>query len=149
MLSKRVSSLKGSPTLALAAKAKELKAAGKDVISLSVGEPDWDTFDSIKRAGIAAIEAGQTKYTPAGGTIELKTAIANQTSSDLGLEWKPSEVTVSSGGKYVIFSALQSLVDPGDEVIVPAPYWVSYPDMVQLAGGTPVIAAAARKPASS
>lgn len=145
MLSKRVSSLKGSPTLALAAKAKELKAAGKDVISLSVGEPDWDTFDSIKRAGIAAIEGGQTKYTPAGGTIELKTAIASQTSSDLGLEWKPSEVTVSSGGKYVIFSALQSLVDPGDEVIVPAPYWVSYPDMVQLAGGTPVIADAGKE----
>lgn len=145
MLSKRVSSLKGSPTLALAAKAKELKAAGKDVISLSVGEPDWDTFDSIKRAGIAAIEGGQTKYTPAGGTIELKTAIASQTSSDLGLEWKPSEVTVSSGGKYVIFSALQSLVDPGDEVIVPAPYWVSYPDMVQLAGGTPVIATAGKE----
>ncbi len=142
MLSKRVSCLKGSPTLALAAKAKELKAAGKDVISLSVGEPDWDTFASIKRAGIAAIEGGQTKYTPAGGTLELKTAIASQTSLDLGLKWTPSEVTVSSGGKYVIFSALQSLLDPEDEVIIPAPYWVSYPDMVQLAGGVPVIATA-------
>lgn len=145
MLSKRVSNLKGSPTLALAAKAKELKAAGKDVISLSVGEPDWDTFDSIKRAGIAAIESGQTKYTPAGGTQELKTAIANQTSTDLNLTWKPSEVTVSSGGKFVIFSALQCLLDPGDEVVIPSPFWVSYPDMVELAEGKPVVASSSKE----
>lgn len=139
MLSKRVLNLKGSPTLALASQAKELKAQGKDVISLSVGEPDWDTFESIKKAGYQAIERGVTKYTPAAGTPELRKAIAHQTSEDLGLSYDFSQVTVSSGGKFIIFCALQSLLDPGDEVIIPAPYWVSYPDMVELAGGSPKI----------
>ncbi|MCB0407350.1 MAG: pyridoxal phosphate-dependent aminotransferase [Bdellovibrionales bacterium] len=139
MLSQRVKNLKASPTLALAAKAKELKAAGKDVISLSVGEPDWDTFESIKAAGIKAIQEGQTKYTPASGTPELRKAIAIQTEKEVGIKYSESEVTVSTGGKFVIFSALQSTIDPGDEVLIPAPYWVSYPDMVELAGGVPKI----------
>jgi aspartate aminotransferase len=140
MLSKKAKSLKPSPTLALAAKAKELQAQGKDVISLSVGEPDWDTLDCAKRAGILAIEKGQSKYTPANGLPELRKAIAEQTSKDLGLQYTADDVTVSSGGKFVIYAALQCVVDAGDEVIIPAPYWVSYPVMVELAGGTPVIA---------
>lgn len=138
-LAKRVQSLKASPTLALAAKAKELKALGEDVISLSVGEPDWDTFESIKQAAIEAIRNGYTKYTPASGTPGLRQAIAEQTSADLGLDYSSSDVTVSSGGKFILFSALQSLVNPGDEVVIPSPYWVSYPTMVELAGGVPVI----------
>ncbi|MCB0343172.1 MAG: pyridoxal phosphate-dependent aminotransferase [Pseudobdellovibrionaceae bacterium] len=139
-LSQRVSELKPSPTLALAAKAKELKAQGNDVISLSVGEPDWDTFDSVKKAAKQAIDDGITKYTPANGTPELRQAICDQTNSDLGTKYGPNDVTVSTGGKFIIFAALQSVVDPGDEVVIPAPYWVSYPTMVELAGGVPVIA---------
>lgn len=138
-LSKRVQMLKPSATLALAAKAKELKAQGKDVISLTVGEPDWDTFDSIKEAGITALREGHTKYTPSSGIPELKEAIVRQTNADLNLNYKTSEVTVTTGGKFTIFSALQSLLDPGDEVIIPAPYWVSYPTEVELAEGVPVI----------
>lgn len=139
MLSKRVQSLKPSPTLALAAKAGELRSQGEDVISLSVGEPDWDTFDSIKQAGITAIQQGKTKYAPSAGLPELREAIAEQTSKDLGVQFSPSEVTVSTGGKFIIYSALQCLIDPGHEVLIPAPYWVSYPTMVELAGGQPVI----------
>lgn len=138
MLSKRLSRLKPSPTLALAAKAKELKAQGKDVISLSVGEPDWDTFDFIKEEAIKAIQEGQTKYTPSAGIPELRKAIAKQVNGDFNMNYEPTEVTVSIGGKFVIFSALQSLIDPGDEVIIPAPYWVSYPSMVELCDGVPV-----------
>ncbi len=137
MLSERAKSLKPSPTLALAAKAKELKAEGKDVISLSVGEPDWDTFQSIKRVGIEAIESGCTKYSPANGLPELRSAIAKQTNSDFGMDYNPNDVTVTTGGKFVIFSALQVLCNPQDEVIIPAPYWVSYPTMVELADGLP------------
>ncbi len=140
MISERAKSLKPSPTLALAAKAKELAALGHDVISLSVGEPDWDTFECAKRAGIEAIQKGFSKYTPANGIVELRKAIAAQTSKDLGLNFTPDEVTVSTGGKFVIFSALQMVLDPGDEVIIPAPYWVSYPVMVELAGGKAKIA---------
>lgn len=139
MISNRAKGLKGSPTLALAAKAKELQNEGKDVISLSVGEPDWDTFASIKQAAIRAIEGGQTKYTPTSGTIELRRAIAKKTQDELGLPFTPQQVTVSSGGKYVLFSALQCLINPGDRVIIPSPFWVSYPEMVELAGGLPVI----------
>ncbi|MCB0355849.1 MAG: pyridoxal phosphate-dependent aminotransferase [Bdellovibrionales bacterium] len=139
MLANRVKNLKPSPTLALAAKAKELKAQGNDVISLTVGEPDWDTFATIKQAAIQAIENGETKYTPASGMPELRKIIAEQTSKDLSLNYAAEEVTVSAGGKFVIFSALQSLLDPGDEVIIPAPYWVSYPTQVELAEGKPVI----------
>ncbi len=140
MISKRAQNLKPSPTLALAAKAKELAAQGHDVISLSVGEPDWDTLECAKRAGIDAIVKGQSKYTPASGMPALRKAIAEQTSRDLGLEYSLNDVTVSSGGKFVLFSAIQATIDPGDEVIIPAPYWVSYPVMVELAGGRPVFA---------
>jgi aspartate aminotransferase len=139
MLSKKARSLKPSPTLAIAAKAKELSAQGHSVISLSVGEPDWDTFPSVKAAGIHAIEAGQTKYAPSNGTPQLRTAIAHQTSKLLGVEYKPTEVTVSAGAKFIIFAALQMLCDPGDEVLIPAPYWVSYPTMAELVDGVPVI----------
>ena len=142
MLAKRVLKLKPSPTLALAAKAKGLKAQGKDVISLSVGEPDWDTFDSIKKAAKIAIDNGETKYTPASGIPELRKAIAEQTSKDLGVDYAVEETTVSVGGKFVIFSALQALIDPGDEVIVPTPYWVSYPSQIELAEGVAKIVTA-------
>lgn len=140
MISQRAKKLKPSPTLALAAKAKELAAQGHDVISLSVGEPDWDTVECAKSAGIKAIQDGFSKYTPSNGIPELRKAIALQTSQDLGTAYAADDVTVSTGGKFVIFSALQCAIDPGDEVIVPAPYWVSYPVMVELAGGTPVVA---------
>jgi aspartate aminotransferase len=140
MISERAKSLKPSPTLALAAKAKELAAQGHDVISLSVGEPDWDTLECAKKAGIEAIQKGQTKYTPANGIVELRKAIATQTSADLGVSYTADDVTVSSGGKFTLFAALQMVVDPGDEVIIPAPYWVSYPVMVELAGGKSKIA---------
>ena len=138
-LSQRAQNLKPSPTLEIAAKAKALKAEGHDVISLSVGEPDWDTYPEISKAGIQAIEAGRTKYAPAGGLPELKSAIAEVAGDELGLEFSPQEVTVSSGAKFILFSALQMLLDPGDEVLIPIPYWVSYPTMVELAGGTPVL----------
>lgn len=139
MLSKKARGLKPSPTLAIAAKAKELSAQGHQVISLSVGEPDWDTFPAIKEAGILAIQAGQTKYAPSNGTPALRTAIAHKTKELLGVEYKPSEVTVSAGAKFILFAALQMLCDPGDEVLIPAPYWVSYPTMVELVDGVPVI----------
>lgn len=139
MLSERALSLKPSPTLALAAQARELASQGFDVISLSVGEPDWDTFENVKRAGQRAIEEGQTKYGPSNGSPELRKAIASVEGKTLGVQYSPTQVTVSTGAKFVIFSALQMLLDPGDEVLIPAPYWVSYPTMVELAGGQPVI----------
>lgn len=137
-LSDRVASLKPSPTLALAAQAKELSALGHKVIALSVGEPDWDTFPSAKAAAIAAIDSGFSKYTPSNGIPELRQAIAKQTEKEMGISFSPESVTVSTGGKFVIFSALQTLLNSGDEVLIPAPYWVSYPTMVELAGGRPV-----------
>lgn len=139
MLSRKALALKPSPTLAIAAKAKELAAQGHSVISLSVGEPDWDTFATIKEAGIKAIQAGQTKYAPSNGTPQLRTAIAHKTQELLGIEYKPTEVTVSTGAKFILFSALQMLCDPGDEVLIPAPYWVSYPTMAELVDAVPVI----------
>ena len=139
MLSKKAQKLKPSPTLAIAAKAKELAAQGHHVISLSVGEPDWDTFPLIKGAAIEAIQAGQTKYAPSNGSPQLRTAIAHQTQKLLGVEYSPNAVTVSTGAKFILFAALQTLVDPGDEVLIPAPYWVSYPTMVELVDGVPVI----------
>lgn len=140
MLADRVVSLEPSPTLALAAKAKRLKSQGYDVCSLTVGEPDWDTFDAIKKSGIEAIEKGMTKYAPAEGLPELRSAICQQTVLDLGVHYDPTQVTVSTGAKFIIYGALQCLINPGDEVVIPAPYWVSYPTMVKLAGGVPVIA---------
>src|SRR5262249_20038607 len=115
-----------------------LKAAGKDVIGLAAGEPDFDTPDHIKDAAIAAMKAGQTKYTAVDGTPALKQAIIDKFKRENSLEYKPNQITVGTGGKQVIFNAVMATVSPGDEVIIPAPYWVSYPDMVNLAEGAPV-----------
>jgi aspartate aminotransferase len=140
MLSQKAKSLKSSPTLALVAKAKELSSRGHDVISLTVGEPDWPTYASAAAAGIEAIQSGFTKYTAAQGTIELRKAISERTKADLKLEYNPlNEITVTSGAKFSIFSALQVLCDPQDEVIIHSPYWVSYPTMAELAGAKPQI----------
>lgn len=139
MLSRQMKSLKPSPTLALAAKAKNLKKQGHDVVSLTVGEPDWPTYDKAKQAGIQAINDNKTTYTPASGISELKKAIAELTSPQLGCEIQEQHITVASGAKFVIFAALNAILDPSDEVIVPSPYWVSYPTMVELAQGVPKI----------
>ncbi len=138
-LSQRAKNLKTSPTLALVAKAKELAAQGHDVISLTVGEPDWQTFKAPSEAGIEAIQKGITKYTAANGTIELRKAICEKLKSELNFDYGPKEITVASGAKYVIFAALQMICSPGDEVIIATPYWVSYPTMVELADGVPHI----------
>ena len=132
--------VKPSATMATDQKARELKAQGRDVISLGAGEPDFDTPENIKEAAIRAIREGKTKYTTVDGIPELKEAIAAKFARENGLSYKPSQVNVSPGGKPVIFNAMMATLNPGDEVIVPAPYWVSYPDMVLLAGGTPVFA---------
>jgi len=131
--------VKPSPTMAITSKARELKAAGFDVIGLGAGEPDFDTPDNIKQAAIEAINGGETKYTAVDGIPELKRAIASKFERENGLVYKPSEITVGSGGKQVLYNALLATLNPGDEVIVPSPYWVSYPDIVLLAGATPVI----------
>ena len=131
--------IKPSATLAVSQKARELKAQGRDIISLSAGEPDFDTPDNIKAAAIEAIRRGETKYTAVDGIPELKRAIAEKFRRDNDLEYAPSQIIVSTGGKQVLFNALMATINPGDEVIIPAPYWVSYPDMVLLAGGKPVI----------
>jgi aspartate aminotransferase len=125
--------------MAVDAKSKQMMAEGIDVVSFSVGEPDFDTPDHIKQAGIKAIEAGHTKYTPAAGTLELRKAICEKLRKDNGLEYKPEQIVVSNGAKQSIYNAYQILLDPGDEVIIQAPYWVSYPEMVKLAGGVPVV----------
>ncbi len=141
-LSATLARVKPSPTIAVTTKAAELKAAGRDVIGLGAGEPDFPTPRNIQDAGIAAITAGKTKYTAVDGIPELKQAICAKFSRDNGLSYEPSQVTVSSGGKQVLYNALMATLNDGDEVVIPAPYWVSYPDMVLLAGGTPVIAEA-------
>ena len=133
MLSTRVRNLKPSAVMALGAKAQKLKEQGIDVISLSLGEPTWDTPSPICSAGIQAIQEGNTKYTPAGGSQEIKSAIVTNTKKWLNLDVKPSQVTVSIGAKFILFSAIQTLCDPEDEVLIPTPYWVSYPSMVDLA----------------
>lgn len=138
-LSKRAQNLKTSPTLFLVAKAKELAAQGHDVISLTVGEPDWPTFKIPSAAGIEAIEKGITKYTAANGTLELRQTIAEKIKAELGQTYSAKEITVASGAKYIIFAALQMLCSAGDEVIIGTPYWVSYPTMVELADGLPHI----------
>jgi aspartate aminotransferase len=127
-----------SATIAISAKARALKAEGKNVIALSAGEPDFDTPDNIKAAAIKAIQDGKTKYTDPDGMPELKAAICAKFKRENGLDYKPSQVHVAPGGKPVIYNALVATVNPGDEVVIPAPYWVSYPDMTLLAGGTPV-----------
>lgn len=138
-LSKRVQQIKPSPTLAVTNKANELRAAGHDIIGLGAGEPDFDTPSHIKKAAIAAIEAGKTKYTAVDGTPELKSAIINKFKRDNGFDYEANQILVSSGGKQSFFNLALALLNPGDEVIIPAPYWVSYPDMVKVAEGTPVI----------
>jgi len=135
----RVSQVKPSATIAMSAKAAELKAAGKDVISLSMGEPDFDTPAPIRKAAADAIEAGQTRYTPVDGTPELKQAIISKFQRDNELSYEPNEILVSTGAKQSLFNLMQALIGEGDEVLIPAPYWVSYPDMARLAGGAPVI----------
>lgn len=141
-LSATLDRVKPSPTIAMSTKAAEMKAAGKDVISLSAGEPDFDTPQNIKDAAIAAINAGKTKYTAPDGIPELKQAICDKFKRDNDLSYTPAQVSVGTGGKQVLYNALMATLNPGDEVIIPAPYWVSYPDMVLLAGGTPVVAEA-------
>ncbi len=138
-LSETLARVKPSPTVAITGRALEMKAAGRDVIGLSAGEPDFDTPDNIKAAAIAAINAGRTKYTAVDGIPELKRAICAKFARENGLTYTPDQVSVGTGGKQVLFNALMATLNPGDEVIIPAPYWVSYPDMVLLGGGTPVI----------
>lgn len=138
-LSDRIQQVKPSATLAVAAKAAELKAAGKDIIGLGTGEPDFDTPAHIKEAAKKAIDAGKTKYTPVDGIPDLKKAIIAKFQNENGLNYAANEILVSVGAKQCIFNLLQATINPGDEVLVPAPYWVSYPDMAKLAGGVPVI----------
>ena len=137
-LADRLARVKASPTMAITALATELKAAGRDIISLSVGEPDFDTPENIKEAGIAAIRRGDTKYTVFDGRMELKVAVCAKFKRENGLDYEPGQVSVSSGGKQVLYNAMVATLSPGDEVVIPAPYWVSYPEMVLLADGNPV-----------
>jgi aspartate aminotransferase len=141
-IASRLDKIKPSATLALAAKAQELKAEGKDVIGLSVGEPDFDTPDFIKDAARAAMDAGKTKYTPVPGTPELRKAIVEKFKRENNLTYTPDQVIVGTGGKQVLYNAFMATLNPGDEVVIAAPYWLSYPDMVMLAEGTPVIVTA-------
>ena len=137
--SHRAQSVKPSPTMAVSAKAAELRAAGRDILSLAAGEPDFDTPEHAKAAAIDAINRGLTKYTAVDGTPELKAAIIDKFKRDNALHYKPEEILVSCGCKHSLYNLMQAVLDPGDEVIIPAPYWVSYPDMARLAGAEPVI----------
>ena len=134
-----LSRVKPSATIVVTQKARDLRAQGRDIISLSVGEPDFDTPDNIKKAAIAAIERGETKYPPVLGIMPLREAIAKKFKRENGLDYKVSQTIVGTGGKQILFNAFMATLNPGDEVIIPAPYWVSYPEMVLLCGGTPVI----------
>jgi len=145
LLSDTLARVKPSPTIAVTTKAAELRAAGRDVIGLGAGEPDFPTPANIAEAGIAAIRDGKTRYTPVDGIPELKQAICEKFRRDNGLDYGPEQISVSGGGKQVLFNALVATLNPGDEVIIAAPYWVSYPDMVALAGGTPVVVAASQE----
>ncbi|MBV9395251.1 MAG: pyridoxal phosphate-dependent aminotransferase [Methylobacteriaceae bacterium] len=137
-LADALSRVKPSATIAATQKARDLKAKGREIISLSVGEPDFDTPDNIKQAAIKAIERGETKYTPVAGIVPLREAIAEKFKRENGLDYKPSQVIVATGGKQILFNALLATLNPGDEVICVAPYWVSYPEMVAICGGTTV-----------
>src|ERR1700691_5346266 len=140
-LADRLSRIKPSATIAVTDKARALKASGRDVIGLGAGEPDFDTPDNIKEAAIKAIRDGRAaKYTNVDGIMELKLAVAEKFKRENGIDYKPNQISIGTGGKQVLYNALVATLNPGDEVIVPAPYWVSYPEMVLLAGGTPVIA---------
>ncbi|MGR3312046.1 pyridoxal phosphate-dependent aminotransferase [Roseovarius indicus] len=138
-LSATLTRVKPSPTMAISALAQEMKAAGKDVIGLSAGEPDFPTPENIRAAGIRAIEEGKTRYTAPDGIIELKEAVCAKFKRDNGLEYTPKQISIGTGGKQILYNALTATLNPGEEVVIPAPYWVSYPDMVKLAGGEPVI----------
>ena len=139
LIADRLNRISPSQTIAMASKARALKAAGRDVISLSAGEPDFDTPDHIKQAAIRAIGAGETKYTDVAGTLALRRAVAAKFKRDSGIDYAPEEIIVSTGGKQVIYNAMVATLNPGDEAIIPSPCWVSYPDIVALAEGTPVI----------
>ncbi len=138
-IAKRAQAIKPSPTLATAAKAKAMKARGIDVVDFGVGEPDFDTPENVKQAGIKAIQSGFTKYTPAGGTDELKEAVIDKLSRDNGLRYEKSQILISCGAKHSLYNIAEALFDPGDEIIIPAPYWVSYPDQALLNDAKPVI----------
>ncbi len=138
LTAERLDRVSPSQTIAISTKARELKAAGRDVISLSAGEPDFDTPQFVKDAAIAAIQAGETKYTDVSGTLALRKAVAARFKTDSGLDYKPEEIIVSTGGKQVIYNAMVATMNAGDEAIIPTPAWVSYPDIVSLADGTPV-----------
>jgi aspartate aminotransferase len=138
LVADRLAAIKASPTLAITAKAAKLKAEGKDIIGLGAGEPDFDTPQFIKEAAIAAINKGHTKYTPAGGTVSLKRAIIAKFKRDNGLDYTEKQILASVGGKQTSFNLCLALLNPGDEAIIPAPYWVSYPDMAMMAGAKPV-----------
>src|SRR3954462_10075601 len=139
LLKDSLSRIKPSATMAVTDKARALKAAGRDVIGLGAGEPDFDTPDNIKEAAIAAIRRGETKYTAIEGIPELRKAIAAKFKRENHLDYRPEQTFVSPGGKMIVYNALMATLNPGDEVICVAPYWVSYPDVVLLGGGTPVI----------
>jgi aspartate aminotransferase len=138
LIADRLNRISPSQTIAISSKARALKAEGRDIISLSAGEPDFDTPDHIKQAAITAIQSGDTKYTDVAGTAALRKAVAEKFKRDSGLDYKPEEIIVSTGGKQVIFNAMLATVQAGDEVVIPTPCWVSYPDIVALAEGTPV-----------
>ena len=138
-ISDTLARVKPSATIAVTQKARDLKAKGRDVISLSVGEPDFDTPDNVKEAAIAAIRRGETKYTPVPGIVPLREAIAKKFKRENNLDYKPTQTIVGTGGKQILFNAFLATCNPGDEVVIPAPFWVSYPDMVLIAGGTPVV----------
>ncbi len=138
-IAKRAMAIKPSPTLATVAKAKAMKAQGIDVVDFGVGEPDFDTPENVKQAGIKAIQAGFTKYTPAGGTDELKDAVIEKLKKDNGLQYEKSQVLISCGAKHSLYNIAEALFDPGDEIIIPSPYWVSYPDQALLNDAKPVI----------
>ena len=139
LIAERLNRIKPSATMGVSGRAQELKAQGMDIISLGAGEPDFDTPDNAKEAAISAIKLGETKYTLVPGTIALREAISAKFKRENGLDYAPSQIQVASGGKQSIYNAIMATVEEGDEVIIPAPYWVSYPDIVLLAGGTPVI----------
>jgi aspartate aminotransferase len=139
LIAERLGRVSPSQTIAIATKARVLKAAGRDIISLSAGEPDFDTPENVKQAAIRAIEAGDTKYTDVAGTPALRKAVAAKFKRDSGIEYAPEEVIVGTGGKQIIYNAMVATLNAGDEVIIPSPCWVSYPDIVALADGTPVI----------
>jgi aspartate aminotransferase len=139
LIAERLDRINPSQTIAIATKARALQAAGRDVISLSAGEPDFDTPENVKKAAIRAIEAGETKYTDVAGTLALRRAVAEKFHRDSGIEYRPEEIIVSTGGKQVIFNAMLATINAGDEAVIPTPCWVSYPDIVSLAEGKPVL----------